>query len=139
MFWGFFFNLMTHPHLVLLQPESVGVDGWWWQLSDEGFSLPQPRLQFLIRLPEPSHQNLGLLQRREALTVPLADCIVASAERICLHLRDRSFMVCRNGFLEINCHFLIQQTLSAFISRDTHDESVFLGIAASFQDVVSGS
>lgn len=53
---------MFHPHLVLLQAESICVDGWWWKLADEHLSFTQPRLQFLIGLPEPSHQNLGLLQ-----------------------------------------------------------------------------
>lgn len=56
------FYVLSYPHVVLLQSESICVDGRWWQLGDEGLSLPQPRLQFLVGFPEPSHQNLGLLQ-----------------------------------------------------------------------------
>lgn len=80
---------LSYPHLVLLQSESVCVDGWWRQLGDEGFSLAQPWLQFLVGLPEPSDQNLGLLQGREPLTVALAHCIITSTERICLHLKKK--------------------------------------------------
>ena len=83
------FDILSYPHLVLLQTESVVVDGWRRQLRDEGFGLPQPWLQFLVGLPEASDQNLGLLQSREALTVALAHCIVTITERICLHLNEK--------------------------------------------------
>lgn len=79
---------MSHPHLVLLQPESVRVDGRRRKLSDEGFGLAQPRLKFLKRLPEPSHQDLSLLQSREPLAVALTHRVVAAAQRIRLHLRE---------------------------------------------------
>lgn len=79
---------MSYPHLVLLQPQSVRVDRRRRKLSDEGFGLPQPRLQFLVGLPEPSHQNLSLLQSREPLAVALAHRVVTRAQRIHLHLRE---------------------------------------------------
>lgn len=56
------FKVFAYSHLVLLQPESICVNSWWWKLGDEGLSFTQPRLQFLVGFPEPSHKNLGLLQ-----------------------------------------------------------------------------
>ena len=76
-----------YPHLVLLEPQGVRVDGGGGQLGDEGLRLPQPGLQLLVGLPEAGHQDLGLLQRREALAVFLADRLVALAQGVRLGLR----------------------------------------------------
>ncbi len=156
-------DILSYPHLVLLQSESVCVDGWRWQLGDEGFSLAQPWLQFLVGLPEPSDQNLGLLQGREPLTMVLAHCIITSTERICLHLKkkkeeDMEILVLSivsltlqsphsvHPLLVTNVHKLKFLLFCLFLlilhllyPSVTHNQCVFLGVAAGLQDVVSGA
>lgn len=152
--------ILSYPHLVLLQSESVCVDGWRWQLGDEGLGLAQPWLQFLVGLPEPSDQNLGLLQGREPLTMALAHCVITSAERIGLHLKKNkdikgiTVRILLLYFLQtfhcshtihpllvtnahkLKCHV---QSLPLNYPSVTHYQCILLCVAAGFQDVVSGA
>lgn len=157
------FYILSYPHLVLLQSESVCVDGWRWQLGDEGFGLAQPWLQFLVGLPEPSDQNLGLLQGREPLTMALAHCIITSTERICLHLKKQKdedinilvLMTCQFSIVSLTFHSFhsihplhitnvhklkfVMSCLFLLYPSVTHYQCVLLGVVAGFQDVVSGA
>lgn len=52
------------------------VDGWGWQLGDEGLGLLNPGVQLLVGLPELVDQDLGTLQAGVALRIELAHSLV---------------------------------------------------------------
>lgn len=58
------------------------VDGWGWQLRDEGLGLLNPGVQLLVGLPELVDQDLGTLQACVALRVELAHSLVLLHQRL---------------------------------------------------------
>lgn len=69
---------LTHPHLFLLLSECFCINGRRGQLAIQRLRLTQPGFEFLVRLPEPRHQHLSLLQSREPLSMTLIHCFISS-------------------------------------------------------------
>lgn len=65
-----------YPHVILLHFQLLVVDGWGWQLGDEGLGLLNPWVQLLVGLPKLVDQDLGTLQASVTLRVELAHGLV---------------------------------------------------------------
>lgn len=78
-----------YPHVVLLLLELLMVNGWGWQLGDEGLGLLNPWVQLLVGLPELVDQNLCTLQASVALRVELAHSLVLLHQGLSFVLKNK--------------------------------------------------